>query len=113
MDNRKASAAFKAIVEALGRDEVAGILLNWNDSELSEDGSKIICYVGRDREYSRGRDGGKSTISKKEFIAWLLSDAPFDEVVYGKAIGKDTEWVNKIRSARTASGLAKGDPQTS
>lgn len=105
LTNRKAAAAFRAIVEKMGRDDVSAILLNWNDSELSDDGEKIILYVGRDREYSRGAEGGKSTIRKAEFIEWLLSDAPFDVTVYGEAIRSDAEWTEKINSARAASGL--------
>ena len=81
--SRKAAAAFKAIVDQVGRDDVTDILLNWDDSELSEDGNRIFRYIGRDREYSRGAEGGKVSISKKEFIEWLLSEAPFDESVYG------------------------------
>ena len=109
LDNRKAAAAFRAIVDHLGRDDVTDILFNWNDYELSEDGSKIISYVGRDREYSRGAQGGKATISKKEFLDWLLSDAPFDEKAYGAGIRGDAEWVRKIGAARSASGLFGGD----
>jgi hypothetical protein len=73
-DSRKAAAAFKAIVDHVGRDDVIDILLNWDDCELSEDGKKIIQYIGRDREYSRGALGGKGAVSKKEFLAWLLSE---------------------------------------
>ena len=94
------------IVEKLGRDDLSDILTNWNDSELSEDGTTIFCYVGRDREYSRGANGGKSSVSKKEFIEWLLSDGPLDENEYGKNIRNDTEWAVKIAAARLAMGLA-------
>lgn len=101
----KASAAFSMILEKLGRDDLSDILTNWNDSELSEDGTTIFCYVGRDREYSRGANGGKSSVSKKEFIEWLLSDGPFDETIYGTAIRSDTEWAAKIAAARLASKI--------
>jgi len=104
---RKAAAAFKAIVEKVGRDDVAEILANWNDYELSEDGSKIVCYVGRDRENSHGTQGGKGTVSKKEFLEWLLSDEPFDKGVYGEGILTTQEWVGKIESARKASRLGE------
>lgn len=107
---RKAAAAFRAIVDKVGRDDVAEILFNWDDYELSDDGDKIVSYVGRDREYSRGADGGKATVSKREFLAWLLSDSPFDEKVYGKDIRQNTDWVNKIKSARAATGLSLGKP---
>ena len=99
------------ILEKLGRDDLSDILTNWNDSELSEDGTKILCYVGRDREYSRGVNGGKSSVSKKEFVEWLLNDEPFDETIYGTAIRSDTDWKVKIESARAASDLYFPDSQ--
>lgn len=105
ISSRKAAAAFKAIVDQVGRDGVTDILLNWDDCELSEDGNKIFRYIGRDREYSRGTEGGKVTISKAEFLAWLLSEAPFDESAYGAGIRTEVDWVRKIDSARRASGL--------
>ncbi len=105
IDSRKASAAFRLIVDKLDRDDVTDILLNWEDCELSEDGANIIQYVGRDREYSRGKYGGKVKVSKKEFLEWLLSDAPFDEGVYGATIRENADWVTRIESARVASGL--------
>lgn len=105
LSSKKAAAAFRAIVTSLGRDDVSDILLNWNDYELSEDGTKIYCYVGRDREYSQGADRGKMTISKTKFIEWLLSDGPFDEEVYGADIRSNSEWVTIIDAARRASGL--------
>lgn len=105
LSSKKAAAAFRAILTSLGRDDVSDILSNWNDCELSEDGTKIFCYIGRDREYSRGTEGGKMTISKKEFIEWLLSDGPYDKEVYGEDIRSDTEWVTKIEAARSAAGL--------
>lgn len=107
--SRKAATAFKAIVDHVGRGDVVDILLNWDDCELSDDGSRIVRYIGRDREYSHGAEGGKVTVSKKEFLAWLLSGAPFDESVYGKGIRREVDWVRKIDSARTASGLYLGD----
>ena len=72
---------------------------------LAADGNNIIQYVGRDREYSHGKDGGKVKVSKIEFLTWLLSEAPFDERVYGATIREDADWVQRIESARTASGL--------
>ena len=103
--NKKASDAFRAIVESLGRDDVTDILLNWEDCELGEDANSIIQYAGRDRDYSHGKEGGKTRISKKVFLAWLLGDGPFDAGVYGPRIREDSEWVRKIESARVASGL--------
>ena len=105
IDSRKASIAFKAIVEKLGRDDVLDILFNWDDCELSDDGTNIIQYAGRDREYTRGKEGGKLKISKMKFLEWLLSEAPFDPQVYGTNIRANADWVKRIDSARAASGL--------
>ena len=105
IDSRKASAAFRAIIEKCGRDDVTEILFNWDDCELSDDGNSIIQYVGRDREYSRGKYGGKVKVSKKDFISWLLGEGPFDEKVYGVDIRENPDWVKQIESAREASGL--------
>ena len=105
LDNKSASTAFKRITDTVVRDELADILFNWNESELSSDGENIIQHVGRDRQFSRGGEGGKARIGKKEFIAWLLSDGPFDETVYGIAIKSDQEWQQRIEAARIASGL--------
>ena len=105
MSTRKVGAAFKAIVAELGRADVTEILVNWENCELSEDGDRIVCYIGRDGAYSHGAMGGKVTVSKTEFLVWLLSDAPFDENTYGKEIRENVEWVGKIERARKASGL--------
>lgn len=34
-------------------------------------GDKIIVYPGRGRHHSRGKDGGKVTVSKRDFLDWL------------------------------------------
>ena len=75
-DNKATATAFKLITSTLDRDELADILFNWNESGLSADGDNIIQHVGRDRQFSRGGEGGKARVGKKEFIAWLLSDGP-------------------------------------
>ena len=93
----------------MGWDVVADILLNWDDRVLSEDGDKIIRYIGRDREYSRGAMGGKVAVSKREFLDWLLSDAPFSSNIYGEGIRKEVDWVRNIESARAVSGLWMGE----
>jgi hypothetical protein len=98
--NAAVGKAFDAIIKGLDRDDVGEILFNWNESELNEDGDKIINYPGRDGRYSRGKEGGKVVIGKREFLAWLLSDAPFDEKLYGVNIGSDPEWTALIRRAR-------------
>ncbi len=105
LSNKGTSTAFKLITSNLTRDDLTDILFNWNESELSADGERIIKYVGRDRQYSRGSEGGKALIDTKEFIAWLFSDAPFDETIYGSNIKSDIEWRRQIGLARIASGL--------
>lgn len=105
LNNQKAAQAFKAILEKIGRDDLTDLLLNWDDCEISEDGKNIIQYLGRDREYSHGKQGGKTRVSKTDFLNWLLSDAPFDEKIYSSNIRSDTDWTQKIEAARQASGL--------
>jgi hypothetical protein len=105
LDTKTAAEAFNAILEKLGRDDLTDILLNWDDCEISEDGKNIIQYLGRDREYSHGKQGGKTRVSKTDFLNWLLSDDPFDEKIYGANIRSDTDWTQKIEGARQASGL--------
>ena len=83
LDTKTAAKAFNSILEKLGKDDLIDILLNWDDCEISEDGKNIIQYLGRDREYSYGKQGGKTRVSKIDFLNWLLSDAPFDEKTYG------------------------------
>ena len=107
LDTKTAAEAFGAILKKLGRDDLIDILLNWDDCEISEDGKNIIQYLGRDREYSYGKQGGKTKVSKIDFLDWLLSDAPFDEKTYGADIRGDAEWTQKIEAARQASGLFK------
>lgn len=102
MSNVNVGKAFDAIVKKIGRDDLGEVLLNWNDSELNEDGNKIIGYPGRDRHYSHGKEGGKVTISKREFLDWLHSEKPFDEKVYGTEIRENAEWTNLIQRTREA-----------
>lgn len=100
MSNANVGKAFNAIAKGIGRDDLGEILFNWNESQLNEDGSKIIGYPGRDGRFSLGKEGGKVNISKKQFLAWLLSDSPFDEKVYGVNIRNDTQWTDLIQRAR-------------
>jgi len=102
MSNANVGKAFNAIIKGIGRDDIGGILFNWNESELNLDGDKIIAYPGRDGRYSRGKEGGKVNISKREFLAWIFSDHPFDEKIYGADIRSDAEWVDLIHRARDA-----------
>lgn len=98
--NAVVGKAFNAIAKGLGRDDVGEILFNWNESQLNEDGDKIICYPGRDGRFTRGKEGGKVIISKREFLGWLLSDDPYNEEVYGANIRNDAEWSSLIQRAR-------------
>ena len=43
--NAAVGKAFDSVVKVLGRDDVGEILFNWNESELNEDGDKIINYL--------------------------------------------------------------------
>jgi len=102
MSNANVGKAFNAVIKEMGRGDIGGILFNWNGSELNLDGDKIIAYPGRDGRYSRGKEGGKVNISKREFLAWIFSDNPFDETIYGADIRSNTEWVGLIQRARDA-----------
>jgi hypothetical protein len=100
MTNAEVGKAFNAIVKGIGINDLGEILFNWNESQLNEDGDKIIGYPGRDGVYSKGKEGGKVNISKREFLQWLLSDNPFDEKVYGANIRNDAHWTGLIQRAR-------------
>lgn len=102
MSNANVGKAFNAVVNGIGRNDLGEILFNWNESQLNEDGEKIICYPGRDGRFSRGKEGGKANVSKREFLDWLLGDRPFDENVYGANIRNDTQWTELIQRARRA-----------
>lgn len=107
MSNADVGKAFKAVIRGIGRDDIGEILFNWNESELNLDGDKIIAYPGRDGRYSRGKEGGKVNIGKREFLAWLLSDNPFDEKIYGADIRSNIEWVDLIHRARGVALIEK------
>lgn len=102
ISNAKVGKAFKAILKHVGRNDLSGILFNWNESELNMDGDKIIAYPGRDGRYTRGKEGGKIYVSKREFLLWVHSDRPFDEKVYGAEIREDAEWFELIQRVRNA-----------
>lgn len=102
MSNLNVGKAFNAIAKGIGSNDIGEILFNWNESQLNQEGDKIIGYPGRDGIFSRGKEGGKVTISKRGFLAWLLSDEPFDEKVYGANIKNNTEWMALIQRARKA-----------
>jgi hypothetical protein len=48
------------------------------------------------------KEGGKINISKRDFINWIFSNQPFDEIVYGSDIRNNIEWINLIDRARKA-----------
>ena len=102
MSNANVGKAFNAIAKGIGHDDLGEILFNWNESQLNLDGDRIIGYPGRDGIFSRGKEGGKVNIGKREFLNWLLSDSPFDENVYGANIRNDAQWTGLIRRAREA-----------
>lgn len=108
MNNTEVGKIFRKIVENLSDLEgdeamdIDGILLNWNNSELNQDRNDIISYPERDEAYSSGMEGGKVKVSKKTFIIWILSDALFNEEIFGKDIHNDKEWTKAIEIARTS-----------
>ncbi|MDP1638798.1 MAG: hypothetical protein Q8L62_12150 [Candidatus Nitrotoga sp.] len=79
MSNTAVGKAFNAIIKGTGINDIGEILPNWNETQLNEDGDKIFRYPGRDGRFSCGKDGGKVIIGKRGFLAWLLSEYPFDE----------------------------------
>ena len=100
MSNADVGKAFNAIAKGIGHNDLGEILFNWNESQLNEEGDKIVGYPGRDGVYSRGKEGGKVNVSKREFLDWLVSDKPFDEKVYGANIRNDAHWTGLIQRAR-------------
>jgi len=102
MSNADVGKAFNAVVKGIGRNDIGEILFNWNESQLNMDGDKIISYPGRDGVFSRGKEGGKVNISKRDFLDWIFRDDPFDEKVYGANIRNDAEWTGLIHRARDA-----------
>lgn len=101
--NKQIKNEFEKIHNTLGRSDLEGLLDNWSEARLSEDGDKIVGFPGRDRNYSKGKEGGKIVLSKKSFLEWLTSDAPFDEKKYDQ----DEEWTSIINKAREAIGYKK------
>jgi hypothetical protein len=79
------------------------VLFNWADVELVMDGSvvKFKGYVGRDRQFSKGSEGGSQSVSKRDFLEWLFSDKPFDKKEYEQS----EEWVSSINELRNSVGF--------
>ena len=105
-DSAQVCAIFEAISAAIGSADMAGLLDNWNESELCADTGAIVRWPGRDGRRTRGEEGGAVTIGKDEFLKWLQSEAPFSTKVYGEGIGKKAEWVTLILRARNAAQAA-------
>lgn len=81
--------AFSRLVNKMGRDSVAALLAAWNDSQLSEDGTRI--------HFKETRSGvGKMPFSRREFFEWLLSDKPTDPSEHAQ----EPQWVERVRLAR-------------
>jgi hypothetical protein len=89
---------FHQLLNLLGIDQINEILFNWNESELNEDGTEILIFV--DSRSNGPRSGGADFVEKREFIEWLLSDAPYNEEVYGANIREDEHWARLIDEAR-------------
>lgn len=102
INNYQIANAFTAILTSIGRGNLGELLFNWNESEYNADSGKITLHPGRDRGFSRGAEGGKVVVSKKEFLAWLMSEAPFDPVVYGSKISEISSWTTLITASRDA-----------
>ncbi|MEJ8837644.1 GNAT family N-acetyltransferase [Ramlibacter sp. AN1133] len=99
MSNKAVGEAFRCLVNEL-KDDLQGVLMNWQDAELSESEEDIVVYPGRDREFSRGGVGGRHKVGKREFLEWLQSDGPFDTERFGKEILTDREWRGQIHRLR-------------
>ena len=89
---------FQKLIDQIDTEDINEILFNWNESELNADGTEILIYV--DSRSDGPRTGGADKVDKKEFIDWLVSDAPFDPSVYGKDILEDEHWIGLIGKAR-------------
>lgn len=106
ISNKKIGELFNRLVND-ARDDFEEVMSNWQGGVfLNEDKDKLITYPGRDQAFSRGKEGGKVTVTKKEMIEWLMSDGPFDEKVYGPEIKNDKQWVDQIERLRS---IIKGE----
>lgn len=102
---KKVAEHFNKLVNKLPRVDVNQLLGDWAEAELTPDGTGIVIEDSFRREAVGGR-GAKVKPTKREFLEWLNSDAPFDEVVYGVGIRQDTEYTDRIKRAREAAGLS-------
>ncbi len=108
LTDAKARKAYDAIFAKLGQEGLGGLVFNWNESEINEDGD-LKNYAGRDRMYTAKGQGGSYKVSKADFVRWLMSDAPFDPA----KIQQDAEWRAEVNAARQASGLMDDAPLAS
>lgn len=109
MSNQAVGAAFRRLVQ-LAKEDLQGVLLNWGQAELSEGEDRIVSFPGRDGAFSRGAEGGRVSVSKREFLEWLASDAPFDPKTFGASIGTDGEWRGQIERLRQLAFPDAGTP---
>jgi hypothetical protein len=100
LSNKKIGEAFNRLVNT-AKDDFEEVMSNWQSGVfLNDDKDKLITYPGRDQAFSRGKEGGKVNVTKKEMIEWLMSDGPFDEKIYGPEIRNDKQWVDQIERLR-------------
>jgi hypothetical protein len=101
LSNKKIGEAFNRLVNT-AKDDFEEVMSNWQSGVfLNDDKDKLITYPGRDQAFSRGKEGGKVNVTKKEMIEWLMSDGPFDEKIYGPDIRNDKQWVAQIERLRS------------
>lgn len=102
------SQAFASLLQTLSADDFAALLSNWNESEWVADSEKIVRFPGRDQRFSRGAEGGKITVPKRDLLTWLASDQPLDPLTYAV----DKSWVDLINNARSAIALLPTPPSS-
>lgn len=90
--------------------ELNELLLNWNGSQLSDDGEQIICYPGRDGAFTQGDDGGCVVIPHQELLDWLASSAPLDATVYGTQARAGSSWELLVSKARKLCSISTITP---
>lgn len=107
LSNKKIGNAFDRMVNE-ARQDFEEVMFNWQGGVfLNEDANKLITYPGRDQAFSKGKEGGKVVVTKKDMINWLMSDGPFDEAEYGADIKSNQQWVDQIERLRSIVREAK------
>ena len=97
-NSRSASRAFAFLLQNLSADDFAELLSNWNESEWDADAKTIMRFPGRDQRFSRGAEGGKITVPKRDLLVWLDSNQPLDPATYSMS----KSWMELISRARSA-----------